>query len=151
MTHLRRILTLVTVCAASCFSQSLSPREFTFFNNLFTTIADPLADPTHGHDPTFLQQRETTEVARFGMNQTEADALHAAAQMYHAFVVQFQQNVAAIAQAKEDLSDSDRASLSALEAQQRAVVSQLAAAFLRTATTQTRARFSRIMSMDVTQ
>ena len=151
MKLLFRIIGFVAICGTACFGQSLNPSQFTFFNHLFKTIADPVEDPSHGQDPTIFERREQTEVTRYGLNQAEKSSLHAIAQMYYAFAVQLQQKVNVIAGGKTELSESDQSALADLEAQRRNAISQLAGAFLRIASPQTLARFSYMMTKDKNQ
>lgn len=111
--------------------------DFAFFNHLFKTIADPMEDPSGGKDATIFPRREQTEITRYGLNQSEASVLHAAAQTYYGFAVQMEQQVSQIASGNSELSATDREALSNLESQRRSLVLRLATQFLTNATTQT--------------
>jgi hypothetical protein len=151
MSPFLRNIGIAMICAGIGFGQTLTTPQFNFFNRLFMIIADPSLDPSNGKDPSVQEGREQTVVDQFGLNELEAKSLHAAAESYRGMAVQFQLQVAAIADGKTELSESDRASLASLETRRRNGISQLAVALLQIATPQTKARFSHIMSMDVQQ
>lgn len=58
MKPLFRIIGIVALYGTACFGQSLTPRQFTFFNHLLKSIADPMEDPSHGQDATIFDENK---------------------------------------------------------------------------------------------
>jgi hypothetical protein len=108
MKHHIKIIISGLVLLGSTFGEATFPPKqdpTAYIRFVLKTIATP------GLDPAIVAKQESFLVARFGLNDAELTSLRSMANSARALLQQNQTAIAAIVSGKNDLSDSDRASV----------------------------------------
>lgn len=148
MRHLHTI-GLLLACRAIALGQfttvavPTTPHTVAFYSYLFKTVADPALSPAA------MERRERMAASRFGMNASEASALHLAAMRYTSSLIGFNNAISDIASSKTFLTPDDRSKIASVDSQRLQMIMQLAVAFAQQLTPQTASRIAHLMNMEV--